>query len=28
MKDRKLVLVSGRVHPGESNGSLMIHGLI
>ena len=25
---KKLILISGRVHPGESNGSLMMQGLI
>lgn len=23
-----MVIVSGRVHPGESNGSIMMHGFI
>jgi len=28
LKDRKVVIISGRVHPGESNGSWMMHGFI
>ncbi len=24
IKDRKLIIVSGRIHPGESNGSWMV----
>jgi len=25
---RKIVIVSGRVHPGESNGSFLVQGFI
>jgi len=28
INDRKIVLISGRIHPGEANGSWVAHGLI
>ena len=28
LDDRKYVVISGRVHPGESNGSWMVEGLL